>query len=88
MLMANMPQGGGEGRQDGRVSVNQMITGMLSHVNANDLASLKRYLDSGDSGIENYASAVEYLYNVSPQIFRSDADGVRQVNPDQTMSVL
>ena len=41
MLMANMPQDGGEGRQDGRVSVNQMITGMLSHVNANDLASLR-----------------------------------------------
>ena len=74
--------------EDGRVSVAKMLSSMFSRVNANDLTSLKRYLDGGTSGIEQYATAVEYAYGLSPQIYREDADGVRQVNPDQTFAAL
>ena len=50
---------------------------------------LKKYLDSGKSGIEDYTSAVEYYYSISPQIFRQNKDGsVRQVNPDKSFESL
>ena len=88
MMTANMGDSGGTDTQDGRVPVNQMLTSMFAQVNANDLASLKRYLDSGESGVEDYASAIEYTYNISPQIYRVDAGGVRQVHPDQTSASL
>ena len=88
MMTANMGDSGGTDTQDGRVPVNQMLTSMFAQVNANDLASLKRYLDSEESGVEDYASAIEYTYNISPQIYRVDAGGVRQVHPDQTSASL
>ena len=74
---------------EGEVTILEMVTNMFSTVNANDLAAFKEYLDSGESGIEQYANAIEYVYNVAPQIYRSNADGtVRQVNPDSSFSAL
>lgn len=49
-----------------------MITNMFSKIGSNDLASLKQYFDSGDSKIDNYTNAVEYTYDVSPQIYSSN----------------
>ena len=62
---------------------------MFSTMNSNDLKSLKSYLDSGDSGIEQYTSAVEYSYDVVPQIYKEQEDGdIRQVNPDTSFAAL
>ncbi len=73
---------------DGEVGVVQMLTTIFSTIGSNDLASLKEYLDSGESGIEHQASAVEYTYGISPQLYRLEGDSVRQVNPDQSFSSL
>ena len=48
------------------VHVIEMVTNMFSSIGSNDLASLKEYLDSGESGIEEYTSAIEYSYDVTP----------------------
>lgn len=79
-----------DGSQDGGDSVHvvEMLTNMLSSVSSNDLASLKAYLDSGESGIEQYTNSVEYSYDVAPQIFSSDTETVHQVNPDSSLSSL
>ena len=77
-----------EGGAAGEVEVLQMLTSMFSTMDSNDLASLKKYLDSPDSGIEKYTNAVEYSYNTSPQIYRQDADDVRQVHPDASFEAL
>ena len=74
--------------QEGQVGILDMVTNMFSTMNSNDLKSLKAYLDSGDSGIEEYTSAVEYSYDVMPQIYRLEGDGVRQVNPDSSFAAL
>ena len=67
----------------------KMISSMFGSIGSNDLASLKSFLDSPDSGIGEYVNSIEYSYNVTPQIFSSDtSDGVRQVNPDSSLSVL
>ena len=78
-----------EGGQDtGQVTEEQMMGGMLASARQNDLASLKRWLDSGYSGMEAYTRGVDYRYGISPQIFLPEEDGYRQVNPDQTMAAM
>ncbi|HIQ97209.1 MAG TPA: ABC transporter ATP-binding protein/permease [Candidatus Limivivens merdigallinarum] len=84
MLMVD----GGDESQTGEVGVTEMVTNLFSKMDSNDLSSLKEYLDCGKSGVEEYAKSIEYTYNVSPQIFRTDGDSVRQVNPDRSFSAM
>ena len=71
----------------GTVGESKMVTGMFGSIGSNDLASLKEYLDNGDSGIDQYVNSIEYGYNITPQLFSSDTeDDVRQVNPDKSFS--
>lgn len=71
----------------GTVGESKMVTGMFGSIGSNDLASLKEYLDNGDSGIDQYVNSIEYGYSITPQLFSSDIeDGVRQVNPDKSFS--
>jgi len=63
------------------VSVTEMISTMLSKMDNNDLASLRTYLESGESDIWDYAKAIEYLYDIEPQIYMQDDGDVHQVNP-------
>ena len=102
MLLGSVPEGApdasegagedaadsGEGAPTEEVGVVEMITTMFGSVGSNDLASLKAYLDSGESGIEPYVNAIDYTYDVAPQIFSSDVDNLRQVNPDRSMASL
>ena len=85
-----MSDGGGQQEKagNGEINVIQMVSNMFSTMDSNDLESLKAYLDSGDSGIEQYTNAIEYSYNVTPQIYRKDGDGIRQVNPDTSFEAL
>ena len=81
--------GTGEAPQEGMVPVRQLVTQMVSGITSNDLGALKTYLESDQSTIRDNSTAVEYSYNVSPQIYREDPDGsIRQVNPDSTLSAL
>lgn len=83
------PAGDGDDDPGGgdRVREVPMLNRVFSGVNTNDLTSLKRYLDSGGGGIDEYTNAIEYSYDVTPQIYRRDvSDGVRQVNPDTTFN--
>ena len=73
---------------DESVHVTEMVTNMFSSIGSNDLASLKEYLDSGQSGIEQYTSTIEYSYDVTPQLFSSNTENLRQVNPDTSFSAL
>ncbi len=71
------------------IPVRKLITQMVSGLTSNDLKSFKSWLESDDCTIAEDTTSVEYSYNVSPQIFREDADGsIRQVNPDSSLSSL
>ena len=78
----------GGGGSTGEVNIIEMVTDMFSTMDSNDLKSLKAWLESGESGIEQYTSAVEYSYDVMPQIYRLEGDGIRQVNPDNSFAAL
>lgn len=65
------------------------LSRMASRVGNNDLVSLKAYLDSNGGNINDYASAIEYQYDVTPHIFLADTSkGVQQVNPDTSFASL
>ena len=77
-----------ESSGSGKVEEQQILGSMLAGSGTNDLASLKRWFDSGYSGIEDVTRCVSYSYGISPQIYLKEGDGYRQVNPDQTMSAV
>jgi len=59
---------------------------MTNDVQKNDLAAFKRYLESGETGLETSLSDVEYIYDVELQIFSTDLSrGVAQVNPSRIL---
>lgn len=87
-MMVDVQDDQSENKEEGQIQVIQMITNMFSKIGSNDLASLKEYLDSGDSDIKEYTNAVEYTYNVSPQIYSTDTENIRQVHPDQSFQSL
>lgn len=82
---AAMRSEAGESSAD-EISELQMMGGMMAASKVNDLASLKRWLDSGQSDMEDYTRGIGYTYGVIPQIYLMEKDGYRQVNPDQTMA--
>lgn len=81
-------QNDGKSNNEDNIKVTSKITNMFSKMGANDLASLKQYLDSDESGLKNYAKDVEYSYNVKPIIYSSNTQKLRQVNPDKSFSGL
>ena len=87
MMMTDDSQEKSE-KDKGDVSVIQMVTDMFSSMDSNDLKSLKSYLDSGESDIDKYTNAIEYSYNVTPQIYLQEEDGVRQVHPDNSFAAM
>ncbi len=68
------------------ITIVQMMTTMFSQIDSNDLSALRAYIESGLSGLEPYVQAIEYIYNITPQIYLKTEDSYRQVNPDQTYS--
>ena len=81
--------GTGNATADKPIHESKMVSGMFGSIGSNDLASLKSYLDSGESDIDQYTSSIEYGYDVTPQIFNADtSNGAVQVNPDKSFSSL
>lgn len=66
-----------------------MMKSMVASVGTNDLRSLKEFLDSPASGMDEHVSAIDYGYDVDPLIYSADlSDGPRRVNPDPAFEAL
>ena len=73
---------------DGKVGVSKLRTfaDTIRDAKTNDLASLKTYLDNNGGGIDTMVNAIEYDYDIVPQIYQSDTSKATvQVSPDQSM---
>ena len=77
-----------DNQKDGDINVSKRITNMFSTIGSNDLKSFKKYLESDESNIKKYAKAIEYSYDVTPTIYSSNTENIRQVNPDTTFASL
>ena len=65
------------------------ITEIFSKSNSNDLGAFKTFIESKESRIDRYTSAIEYRYSVVPLIYREDPDKTfRQVNPDKSFAAI
>lgn len=70
-----------EGKTDTTITVVDTISSMFKGMNTNDLKSLKAYLQSEESNIDQSARSIEYIYDITPQIFQQESDGVHKVSP-------
>ena len=75
---------------EGMVTVRELLSQLTEdNSSVNDLASLKKYLDSDECTISEDAASIEYSYGIAPLIYRQNKDGtVRQIFPDSCLSAL
>jgi len=59
-----------------------MMNTMVAEVQTNNLEEFKKFIESEESGMDEYVSAFQYGYDLDLNIYSSDTeDGVFQVNP-------
>ena len=86
-LSSMMEPPGEEKKKDGDVQEVDTVTSMMGNMSENDLASFKKYLESGKSDIDEYTRSIEYTYNVDPLLYLEEDNGkIHQVNPSTTLS--
>ena len=63
--------------------MSDMMNTMVAEVQSNNLKEFKHYIEYGGSDIKDYASAIEYTYDIPVNIYKSDtSDKVTQLNPN------
>ena len=68
------------------VMTNMMDT-MLDGAKTNNLAEFKKFIDSGESGLEALTSDITYSYATPLTVYRTDTpSGIQQVNPNHLLS--
>ena len=87
LLSAMMDKNSGSAdREDGRIYANTDMYDMMNayfnpEVKQNDLESFKAWIDSGESGIEQYASAIQFGYATKLDAYVSDtSNGILPAN--------
>ncbi len=66
-----------------------IMTDMFAEVKNNDLVAFKEYLDSDESGIDEYVNLIQYSYSVVPQVYSTDVDdGIVRLNPSSMSTML
>ena len=93
--MQNSSSDGGEDteRDENMVYSNDMmgelINSFVSEVQSNDLVSFKEFLESGDSGFDEYVSFIKYSYDIDLNIYSADtSDGIVKVNPSPMVDMM
>ncbi|MBO6114069.1 MAG: ABC transporter ATP-binding protein/permease [Lachnospiraceae bacterium] len=66
----------------------KMASKTFATITSNDLESLKKFIDSPESGMDKVTRAVEYTYGVTPLLYHTNDEKYRQVNPDITFAAL
>lgn len=65
-----------------------LMTAMTAEVTRNDLKSFKEFLESDKSNIKDYVTDIQYGYNVTMNIYKSDTDKIVRVNPTTVLDAL
>ena len=75
--------------EDGKVysgtRMTQMLSSWMTSITENNLTPFKKWLEDPASGIEDLVSGIQYEYNSSLYLYRTDGDTPVQVNPSTTM---
>ena len=71
-----------DGESQNQVREFQIMSSMFSMLEKNDLKSLKKYLESEESGVYDHVKAIEYFYGVDPLIYYQKGKYVRRWGSD------
>ncbi len=72
-----------------RQIIGEVFDTISKKVQRNNLKDFKKYIDETDNDIKKCSNAVQYGYNITLNIYKSDtSDGVVQVNPATTFEKL
>lgn len=88
-ILLSFAGGNVEGKTDGKLKEDQVLTGTLGTVSNNDLSNFADYLKAHDAEIKNDIRMLEYQYNVDPLIYTEDATGaIAKMNPSTLFTSL
>ena len=78
-----------ENYEENKIYSNDIMTNVMSTMSAkvqsNNLEAFKKYIENGNSSIEQYSSAIIYSYNLDLQIYKDDIENIVQVNPNNVL---
>lgn len=93
-MMENMPEKGPEAKTEekdpNRIYSDNIVADTVKSTKQmtkeNDLGKFKQYLEENIKEVENDIAAVEYGYQISPQVFRQQDNDIVQVSPASLLS--
>ena len=76
-------------RENGKVysggRLTQMMSSWMSGITENDLGPFKAWLESPETGMDQYVSGISYEYDTPLLLYRTDLEAPLQVNPSTVM---
>ena len=92
LITTLQPDANKEVHEDGKIYSNDVMTSMMStmaaKVQSNNLEAFKEYIESDETNIKDYTTAISYSYNLNLQIYKNDTDEIVQVNPNTVLDEL
>ena len=92
LITTLQPDADKEVHEDGKIYSNdvmsEMMATMSAKVQSNNLEAFKSYIESDETNIKDYTSAISYSYNLNLQIYKDDTDEIVQVNPNTVLDEL
>ena len=92
LITTLQPDADKELHEDGKIYSNdvmsEMMATMSAKVQSNNLEAFKSYIESDETNIKDYTSAISYSYNLNLQIYKDDTDEIVQVNPNTVLDEL
>ena len=92
LITTLQPDADKEVHEDDKIYSNDVMSKMMSTMSAkvqsNNLEAFKSYIESDETNIKDYTSAISYSYNLNLQIYKDDTDEIVQVNPNTVLDEL
>ncbi len=91
-ISSMQPSSDTEEHEEGKIYSNDVMSEMMAtasaSVESNNLEAFKSYIESDDTNIKDYTSAISYSYNLNLQIYKDDNEKIIQVNPNTVLDEL
>ena len=91
-ISSMQPSSDTEEHEEGKIYSNDVMSEMMAtasaSVESNNLDAFKNYIESDDTNIKDYTSAISYSYNLNLQIYKDDNEEIIQVNPNTVLDEL
>ncbi len=91
-ISSMQPSSDTEEHEEGKIYSNDVMSEMMAtasaSVESNNLEAFKSYIESDETNIKDYTSAISYSYNLNLQIYKDNNEEFIQVNPNTVLDEL